>query len=254
MSTLLTVGVAGLAVWNSPEAARPQPAILPPNERRRAPDTVAIALEVAQAACVNAGRDAAQLPTVFASTYGDLATTDYMCGTLAKAPRTLSPTRFHNAVHNAAAGYWSIAAGCRQPYGALSAGLYTFAAGLFVAALQVCADQTDVLFVAYDSETRGPLVDVTPSLGMLGVALVLSAPPDVRNADPAMATLQLAVVAQAPAAAVAAAGQLGPPGSANAMSACLPLIAALQRRVATVLSLPLGPDSSLEVRVTVQAA
>jgi hypothetical protein len=254
MSTLLQVGVAGLAVWNSPEAARPQPAILPPNERRRAPDTVAIALEVAQAACVNAGRDAAQLPTVFASTYGDLATTDYMCGTLAKAPWTLSPTRFHNAVHNAAAGYWSIAAGCRLPYCALSAGQYTFAAGLFAAALQVSADQTEVLFVAYDSETRGPLVDVTPSLGMLGVALVLSAPPDVRDGDTAVTSLQLFVRAAAAAASDGSAGQSGTPGAANAMAACLPLIAALERRVATVLSLPLGPDSSLEVRVTVQAA
>src|ERR1700733_4009389 len=249
MSTLLEVGVAGLAVWNSPEATRPQPAILPPNDRRRAPDTVAIALEVAQAACTNAGREAAQLPTVFASTYGDLATTDYMCGTLAKAPRTLSPTRFHNAVHNAAAGYWSIAAGCRLPYCALSAGQYTFAAGLFAAALQVCADQTDVLFVAYDSHTRGPLVDVTPSLGMLGVALVLSAPSHVTAAP----SLQLVVRADA-AAADGSAGQSGAPGSANAMAACLPLVAALERRVATVLSLPLGPDSSLEVRVSVQAA
>jgi hypothetical protein len=254
MSTLLEVGVAGLAVWNSPEATRPQPAILPPNERRRAPDTVAIALQVAQAACVNAGRDAARMPTVFASTYGDLATTDYMCGTLAKAPRTLSPTRFHNAVHNAAAGYWSIAAGCRLPYCALSAGQYTFAAGLFAAALQVCADQTDVLFVAYDSDTRGPLVQVTPSLGMLGVALVLSAPPDVRGPDTAAASLQLVVRAGAPAASDDPAGQSGTPGSGNAMAACLPLIAALQRRVATLLSLPLGPDSSLEVRITVPAA
>jgi hypothetical protein len=252
MTALLEVGVDGLAVWNSPEAARPQPAILPPNERRRAPDTVAIALEVAQAACSSAGRDAAQMPTVFASTYGDLATTDYMCGTLAKAPGTLSPTRFHNAVHNAAAGYWGIAAGCRLPYCALSAGQYTFAAGLFAAALQVCADQTDVLFVAYDSETRGPLVHVTPSLGMLGVALVLTALPKVRD-EVTAPSLQLVVRAEAPAAAEDT-GQSGTPGSANAMAACLPLIAALQRRVASVLSLPLGPDSALEVRVSVPAA
>ena len=58
----------------------------------------------------------------------------------AKAPTTLSPTRFHNSVHNAAAGYWSIATGCHQPYSALGAGRYTFANGLFAAALQVCAD------------------------------------------------------------------------------------------------------------------
>jgi Beta-ketoacyl synthase, N-terminal domain len=248
MSTLLEVGVAGLAVWNSPQSTRPQPAILPPNERRRAPDTVAIALEVAQAACVNAGRDAAQLPTVFASTYGDLATTDYMCGTLAKAPSTLSPTRFHNAVHNAAAGYWGIAAGCRLPYCALSAGQYTFAAGLFAAALQVCADQTDVLFVAYDIDTRGPLVQVTPSLGMLGVALVLSAPPAV-SGDTEAVRLQLLVRSDVRAAVDAPADRSGTPGSANAMAACLPLIAALQHRLTTSLSLPLGPDSALEVQV-----
>src|SRR5580704_15415156 len=155
MSTSLEVGVAATALWNPSPAARPQPSILPPNERRRAPDTVAVALEVAHAACVQAGRDPAQLPTIFASTYGDLAITDYMSGTLAKAPATLSPTRFHNSVHNAAAGYWSIATGCRQPYCALGAGAYTFAAGLFAAALQVHADQTDVLLVAYDIDTHG---------------------------------------------------------------------------------------------------
>ena len=174
MSVVLEVVVAGFAVWNPPGRARPQPAILPPNERRRAPDTVAVALQVAQAACANAGRDPAQLPMVFASTYGDLAITDYMCSTLAQAPTTLSPTRFHNSVHNAAAGYWSIATGCHQPYCALGAGRYTFANGLFAAALQVCADQTDVLYVAYDIDTHGPQARIADSQGFLGVALVLT--------------------------------------------------------------------------------
>ena len=86
MSNRLEVGVAGFALWNPAVPARPQPAILPPNERRRAPDSVAVALEVAQAACLKAGRNPARLATVFASTYGDLAITDYMCSTLATAP------------------------------------------------------------------------------------------------------------------------------------------------------------------------
>lgn len=236
MSATLDVGVAGVAVWNRPQTARPQPLILPPNERRRAPDTVAVALEVAHAACVNAGRDPTQLPTVFASTYGDLAITDYMCGTLAKAPTTLSPTRFHNSVHNAAAGYWTIATGCREPYCALGAGEYTFAAGLFTAALQVCADQTDVLFVAYDIEAHSPYqTQLAHSRGLLGVGLVLSV-----HRSPQQTALQLAVTADTPSAA---------PGE-NAMSACLPLIAALQRTGAETLRLPLGPTSSLEVRLS----
>ncbi len=241
MSTLLEVGVAGHAVWNSDLGGRPQPEILPANERRRAPDTVAVALAVGHAACVNAGRDPAQLPTVFASTYGDLAITDYMCATLATAPTMLSPTRFHNSVHNAAAGYWSIATGCRQTYCALGAGQYTFAAGLFAAALQVVADQTDVLLVAYDIDARGQLAQIAHSRGMLGVALVLTA--QVPNAGQ---SLRLAVTAKSPA------DQLGElPGSGNAMAACLPLVAALMDRTGDVVSLPLGPHSDLEVRVQI---
>jgi hypothetical protein len=174
MSAALEVAVAGFASGILQGRIRPQPSILPPNERRRAPDTVAVALEVAQAACANAGRDPAQLPMVFASTYGDLAITDYMCSTLATAPTTLSPTRFHNSVHNAAAGYWSIATGCHQPYTALAPAGTPFANGLFAAALQVCAERTDVLFVAYDIDARGAQAQIAHSQGFLGVALVLT--------------------------------------------------------------------------------
>jgi uncharacterized membrane protein len=232
---MLELTVAGFAVWDAPQGNRPQPSLLPPNERRRAPDTVALAVEVGQAACANAQRDPAQLPTVFASTYGDMAITDYMCGTLATAPTMLSPTRFHNSVHNAAAGYWSIATGCRQPYCALGAGVYTFAAGLFAAALQVCADETDVLLVAYDIEARGPLAQVAHSRGMLGVAMVLGA-----AQVPNLTRLQLTISAQVPALA-------DPAG--NAIAACVPLIAALEGRGQAQVSLPLGPDSTLQVQV-----
>jgi Beta-ketoacyl synthase, N-terminal domain len=240
MSAVLEVAVAGFAVWNPPGRARPQPALLPPNERRRAPDTVAVALEVAQAACANAGRDPAQLPMVFASTYGDLAITDYMCSTLAKAPTTLSPTRFHNSVHNAAAGYWSIATGCHQPYCALGAGRYTFANGLFVAALQVCADQTDLLYVAYDIDTHGPQARITHSEGFLGVALVLTPGSGARR-------LELAVIEARSEAAIVAA-------PANAMAASLPLIAALEHGSAAPLHLPLGPESTLRVQINPRAS
>jgi hypothetical protein len=236
MSAALEVAVAGFAVWTAQGRARPQPTILPPNERRRAPDTVAVALEVAQAACAHAGRDPAQLPTVFASTYGDLAITDYMCSTLAKAPTTLSPTRFHNSVHNAAAGYWTIASGCHQPYCALGAGRYTFANGLLVAALQVCADHTDVLYVAYDIDAHGPQAQIADSHGILGVALVLTAVGGARR-------LELAAVEGRSAPLIRR-------QSANAMASSLPLMAALESGAAELLQLPLGPDSMLRVRIS----
>ena len=51
--------------------AKPSPQLLAPNERRRAPESVAVALEVALAACAEAGREPQSLASVFASTHGD---------------------------------------------------------------------------------------------------------------------------------------------------------------------------------------
>ena len=96
--------IAGVAFWSqrlpswdiaravirgeaqAPDAAsaRPAPTLLAPTERRRAPDTVAVALEVAARACESAGLPPAELASVFASTHGDLAISD--CRRLAQLP------------------------------------------------------------------------------------------------------------------------------------------------------------------------
>ncbi|MFT4249446.1 MAG: beta-ketoacyl synthase chain length factor, partial [Pseudomonas sp.] len=158
-----------------PEAtARPSPQLLPPNERRRAPETVAVALEVALAACQAAGRDPATLPSVFASSHGDLAITDYMAATLAQDPRALSPTRFHNSVHNAAAGYWTIGTGATTPATAISAHRASFAQGLLEALVQLQAGAEAVLLAGYDGGGSGPLGEMALSDGLLGGALVLA--------------------------------------------------------------------------------
>src|SRR5512141_2274149 len=73
----------GEAAASEQAAPRPSPTLLAPTERRRAPDTVAIALEVAARACESASADPTELPSVFASTDGDLAINDYMSETLA---------------------------------------------------------------------------------------------------------------------------------------------------------------------------
>lgn len=154
--------------------ARPAPQLLAPNERRRAPPSVLVALEVALAACRDADRDPATLPSVFASTHGDLGITDYMCATLAGVPTDLSPTRFHNSVHNAAAGYWTIGSGCMQTTTAISAHRASFAQGLLEAMTQLATDADAVLLVGYDTAAAGLLSTVTRSEGLLGAALVLA--------------------------------------------------------------------------------
>jgi Beta-ketoacyl synthase, N-terminal domain len=125
----------------------PSPAVLPAAERRRSPGTARVAVQVAAEACAHAGSDAAQLPCVFASSHGDTEISDYLCRELAlNAP--LSPTRFHNSVHNAASGYWTIAVGCMQSATALSGGDESFAYGLLEAAVQASSSQRPVLLVS----------------------------------------------------------------------------------------------------------
>ncbi|WPH14386.1 beta-ketoacyl synthase chain length factor [Variovorax paradoxus] len=164
-------GEGGLA---DPPAKRPSPQVLAPAERRRAPDTVALALEVAAASMAASGRNAADVPCVFVSAHGDLSINDYMCSTLATDPTVLSPTRFHNSVHNAAVGYWTIGTGCMAASNSVSAYENSFAAGLLEAAVQCAADQSPVLLVGYDTPTVGPLTSVTDSQGLLAVALVIA--------------------------------------------------------------------------------
>src|SRR3546814_15302457 len=99
---------------------------------------------------------------------------DYMCATLTSEPRTISPTKFHNSVHNAAAGYWTIGSGCMHASTALSAFDATFDQGLVEALAQLADGAEAVLLAAYDGPEAGPLETRAHSRGLLGAALVLS--------------------------------------------------------------------------------
>ena len=191
MSAALTVGVRGIGVW-APAAPSwpalqallagiaPEPEVAPaarmlaPGERRRAPLSVRLAVEVAAQAVQASGLAAATLPTVFASAYGDSTITDELARTLASAPTQVSPTRFTHSVLNAAAGHWSMATGCHAASSAVCAGESTFAAGLLEAALQVVDSGHPLLFVASDIATIGALVDVAPATLSFACALVLA--------------------------------------------------------------------------------
>lgn len=162
-------------------ATRPAATLLPPTERRRAPDTVVIALEVGSRACQDAGVDPKTVAGVFACTHGDLAIGDYLCTTLATSPTLVSPTKFHNSVHNAPAGYWSIGTGSFAPYTSIVASKHTFGAGFLEAATQVVCEGGPILYVAYDTEARGPLANIFRTRGLLATGLVLAAEPSTHS-------------------------------------------------------------------------
>ncbi len=249
----LTARIAGIGFWSdglpdwaaarayamsgvlpAEAPARPAPALLAPNERRRAPPSVLVALEVALAACRDAGIAADTLPSVFTSTHGDLGITDYMCATLATAPGELSPTKFHNSVHNAAAGYWTIGAGCMKTTTAISAHRASFAQGLVEAMTQLATDAQAVLLVGYDTAASGLLGTVTRSEGLLGAALVL-----VREGRGPRLSARLADGEAEPGA-----GALALRARANAMAPMLPLFDALAAGDAAV-GLHAGPGRRL---------
>jgi len=223
---------------------RPSPQLLAPNERRRAPETVAVALEVALAACTAAGRDPASLPSVFASTHGELAITDYMCEALASQPQSISPTRFHNSVHNAAAGYWTIGTGAMQPATAVSAYDASFAQGLLEALAQLAGGSEAVLLVGYDGASTGPLTHVSPSEGLLGGALVLS-----RTARDDAVQLRVERPGGGRDAGPAARGPLASGLSGNAMAPMLPLFDALAGGEREAI-LKAGPGRILRAAIT----
>ncbi len=168
-----SVGPASEVMPQGPRK-RPAATMLAANERRRAPDSVLLALEVAQAAVAAAGLADAPPASVFTSTHGDLAIVEALCTTLAADPLLLSPTRFHHSVHNAASGYWAIASGSQRGSSALAQQHVGFAAGLFEAAALCLADDEPVLLVALDTAASGRLVEVHGDHGLLAFALVLS--------------------------------------------------------------------------------
>jgi len=258
---VLSAGIAGIGFWTrglpswdaarefiasgslpADAPARPSPQLLAPNERRRAPDTVAVALDVALAACVDAGRDPASLSSVFTSTHGDLPITHYMCETLAGDPLAISPTRFHNSVHNAAAGYWTIGAGAMTPATAISAYDASFAQGLLEAMVQLATGEEAVLLVGYDGQAMGPLARTSQSTGLLGGALVLS-----REAVPGQPRLR-AWLSEAGAEAAPGPGALARLLAGNAMLPMLPLFEALARRESRTQLLA-GPGKVLAVEI-----
>jgi hypothetical protein len=183
---IIGVGVAspGLPDWPSLVAAfggaelvesqMSTSTLLSPRERRRAPATVKLSFAAAEQACAMAGIAPGEAVAIFSSGMGDLDITDYMCRILADGPELLSPTRFHNSVHNAASGYWSIGAKATGDVTAISGWRDSASAGLLEALARLGSDGGPVLLVVYDDVAQGPMRDLWSSEYPFSAALVLA--------------------------------------------------------------------------------
>ncbi len=219
--------------------------MLPAAERRRSGVPIKLALAVGQEAFVNAGRDTSSAATVFTSSGGDNDNVHAINTILATAPREVSPTRFHNSVHNAAAGYWCIAAATHEPSTSLCAHDASFTAGLLESATQVTMDGAVVALIAYDHPYPEPLNSVRPLAGAFGMALILTP----QQSEKTLAALELDFVSgKVPETTMQDAGlealRRGTPAARG-----LPLLAALATGKPAQVNVAYFDDNHLDIRV-----
>ena len=163
----------GFSRLESAEFETPKPSAISAKERRRSGLIINLAVEVAHQACAHANIDSSTTPSVFTSAVGDTQITDYMCNKLTQTEKMLSPTKFHNSVHNAPSGYWSISAENRAPSTFVSSFTESFGASLFEAASQAHTYQSPVLLVAYDISDKPPFKDIASVTKSMGIAFVV---------------------------------------------------------------------------------
>ncbi|HEX7764043.1 MAG TPA: beta-ketoacyl synthase chain length factor [Cellvibrio sp.] len=151
----------------------PKPEIIPANERRRAPLPVRAAVEVSWQALQQAGLASSDVACVFGSGLGDTEITDYMCRVLTTAEKQLSPTKFHNSVHNAAAGYWTISTGCMKSANSIAAYQNTAGLALLEAMIQCQQHSEPVLVTLFDTAAHDAYRQIFACEHGFAVALLL---------------------------------------------------------------------------------
>jgi hypothetical protein len=168
--------LAGRQAYSGGELPRLLGSRLPSAERRRSTAVTRLAIDVAeQALPPNVSAD--DVATVFTSSGGEVEIIHRIFEELATAERLISPTQFHNSVHNAASGYWSIATGSRQASTSLSCFDDSFAMGLLETASQASIEGVRVLLVAHDFPPLQPILRVRPLLAPFAVSLLLASEP-----------------------------------------------------------------------------
>ena len=166
--------LTGEKLYEANKTAIPMPELLPAAERRRSSNIVKLSLATSLEALATAQMPTTDLPSVFSFSNGDGLNCHSICECLASDDRDISPTRFHNSVHNAVAGYWSIATKNMATSSVLCAFDGSFGAGLLDAMTQVVVDDTACILMTSDTPYPEPMHSKRPIPDNFGMALVLT--------------------------------------------------------------------------------
>ena len=206
--------------------------LIPAAMRRRTSLTTRMAITAAALACEKANIHPETLPSVFVSLGGEIQVTDALCRLLPDKNELLSPTQFHNSVHNTTAGYWGILNHCQKPATAIAAADDGFAMGLVEAWSQLQQQTGELLLVCYDELWPQYLA---PPIGnkAFACALILTTEqhtgyaaislPEIKKPEKVLNPLWQNYVKQAPAAAA------------------IPLLQALKQQYSGLIPLNINP-------------
>ncbi len=164
------VYVRGLGFWTpgyaSPEAwcrcefdpsvDAPEVALLSGLLRRRATGLTRMAVEVLNQATRTAGCDVTTVPIVWATAHGEHSTAIKIFGMMRSGEGKLSPTHFHNSVHNTASGYASIALGNGSASTTVTGGAELVASTFLEAICHLETAAEDVVVVLADEPLQPP--------------------------------------------------------------------------------------------------
>lgn len=238
--------LAGVRNYQAVALPKYKPTCLPPNERRRATALVRLAFGACEDAIGERIEDAAGLASVFASSGGDYGINDQICRALSRAERVLSPTQFHNSVHNAAAGYWSIATGSQAPSVSLSAYDYTAAAGFVEAFTLAAVEQYPTLLALYDNDVSWPLLEKRPVTQPFSAALWLTP----ERSPQSMAAISMALDSDSGPTGAVLEPALESLRADNPAARCIPLLRLLATEASGSVSLATAGGQWLRLDVT----
>ncbi|MGH1480994.1 MAG: beta-ketoacyl synthase chain length factor [Geminicoccales bacterium] len=239
--------LCGEQAYQTEDMEKPSVKHLPARDRRRFTFAIALAITTAMKAVTLEGKE--QIPAVFACSGGDTDVINRLCTTLTLPGCPVSPQQFVNSVHNAPAGYWSIAEENYAPTMSLSAFDATFASGLLEAAVQIRSGCERVLLIAYDVPAPPPIWSFRPLSAPFAVALLLAAP---NHDKAAMARLELELVRDQAETSLDV-GDLESLRLGNPAARSLPLLQALAGDQPQELVLPYLSPQSLGVCLTPNA-
>jgi hypothetical protein len=219
---------------------------LPSAERRRTSASARAAWAVAEQALSSSGIDAQEANSVFASSGGDGLILHQLCTALASPERDVSPTVFHNSVHNAPAGYYSIAHASHAGSTSLCCHGSPFAAGLLEAAVQVISEERPVLLVGFDLVAPFPLLPVWPAQQDFAVAFLLAPP----GREHSLASWRITPTSGTLEAPIAGTHWISQFAQANPLAISLHLLTSLATGTQVQHRLPYLQDMALEVECT----